>query len=34
VARVKAAADALVRERLLLPADAEAYVKAAREVKF
>jgi hypothetical protein len=32
VARVKAAADALVRERLLLPADAEVYVKAAREV--
>jgi len=28
-ARVKAAADALVRERLLLPADAAAYVRAA-----
>ena len=30
-ARLKAAADALVRERLLLPSDAEAYVKAASE---
>jgi hypothetical protein len=29
VAKVKAAADALVAERLLLPADAERYVKAA-----
>ena len=29
VAKVKAAADALVAERLLLPADAAAYVKAA-----
>lgn len=29
VAKVKAAAEALVRDRLLLPADAEAYVKAA-----
>ena len=29
VARVRAAADELVRERLLLPADAEAYVQAA-----
>jgi hypothetical protein len=29
VERVKAAADALIRDRLLLPADAEAYVKAA-----
>ena len=29
VAKVKAAADALVRERLLLPADAAAYVRAA-----
>lgn len=29
VARTRAAADALVRERLLLPADAEAYVQAA-----
>ncbi len=29
VVKVKAAADALVAERLLLPADAEAYVKAA-----
>jgi len=28
---LKAAADALVRERLLLPSDAEAYVKAASE---
>jgi hypothetical protein len=29
VARVRTAADALVRERLLLPEDAEAYVQAA-----
>jgi hypothetical protein len=29
VAKVKVAADALVRDRLLLPADAAAYVKAA-----
>jgi hypothetical protein len=29
VAKVKAAADALVAERLLLPADAAAYVQAA-----
>jgi hypothetical protein len=29
VAKIKAAADALVRERLLLPADAAAHVKAA-----
>ena len=29
VAKVKAAADALVRDRLLLPADAAAYVRAA-----
>ena len=29
VAKVKAAADALVAERLLLPADAAAYVAAA-----
>jgi hypothetical protein len=29
VERVRAAADALIRERLLLPADAAAYVKAA-----
>jgi hypothetical protein len=29
VAKVRAAADALVRERLLLPADAAAYVRAA-----
>ena len=29
VAKVKAAADALVAERLLLPADAAAYVKGA-----
>ena len=29
VAKVRAAADALVRERMLLPADAEAYVRAA-----
>jgi hypothetical protein len=31
VAKVKAAAEALVAERLLLPADAAAYVKAAEE---
>jgi hypothetical protein len=31
VARVEATAAALVADRLLLPADAEAYVKAARE---
>ena len=31
VARVKAAAEALVAERLLLPADAAAYFKAANE---
>jgi hypothetical protein len=31
VARVKAAAEALVAERLLLPSDAAAYVKAAEE---
>jgi hypothetical protein len=31
VAKVKAAADALVAERLLLPADAERYVKAAQQ---
>jgi len=31
VARVKEAAAALVAERLLLPADAEAFVAAARE---
>jgi hypothetical protein len=31
VARVEAAAKALVAERLLLPADAAAYVKAAEE---
>ena len=31
LARVEAAADALVADRLLLPADAAAYVKAARE---
>ena len=31
VARVEAAAAALVAERLLLPADAAAYVEAARE---
>jgi hypothetical protein len=30
VARVQACVDRLVAERLLLPADAEAYVKAAR----
>jgi hypothetical protein len=30
VAKVRAVADALVRDRLLLPADAEAYVKAAQ----
>jgi hypothetical protein len=29
VAKIKAAADALVRDRLLLPVDAAAYVKAA-----
>ncbi len=33
VARVKAAADALVADRLLLPADAAAYVKAAAEAE-
>ena len=31
VAKVKAAAEALVAERLLLPFDAAAYVKAAKE---
>ena len=31
VARVEATAATLVADRLLLPADAEAYVKAARE---
>jgi hypothetical protein len=31
VARVEAAAAALVAERLLLPVDAAAYIKAARE---
>lgn len=31
VARVEAAAAALVAERLLLPADAAVYVKAAKE---
>ena len=31
VAKVKAAAEGLVAERLLLPADADAYVKAAKE---
>jgi Alpha/beta hydrolase domain len=31
VAKVKAAAEALVAERLLLPSDAAAYVKAAEE---
>jgi hypothetical protein len=31
VAKVKAAAEALVAEQLLLPADAAAYVKAAEE---
>jgi hypothetical protein len=30
-AEVKAAADALVAQRLLLPADAAAYVKAAED---
>jgi Alpha/beta hydrolase domain len=30
VAKVEAAAEALVAERLLLPADAAAYVKAAK----
>ena len=33
VAKVRTAADALVRERLLLPGDAAAYVKTAMEVK-
>ena len=33
VARVKAAADALVAERLLLPADAEAFVAAAKSAE-
>ncbi len=32
VAKVNAAADALVRERLLLPADAAAYVRAAEAI--
>jgi hypothetical protein len=32
VAKVKAAADALVAERLLLPADAAAYVRAAEVI--
>jgi hypothetical protein len=31
VAKVSAAAEALVAERLLLPADADAYVEAAKE---
>jgi hypothetical protein len=31
VAKIKAAAEALVAERLLLPADAAAYVGAAKE---
>ena len=31
VAKVKAAAEALLAERLLLPADAAAYVVAAKE---
>jgi hypothetical protein len=31
VAKVKEAATALVAERLLLPADAEAFIAAARE---
>jgi hypothetical protein len=31
VAKIKAAADALVSERLLLPADAAAYVAAAEK---
>jgi hypothetical protein len=31
VARVEATAAALVADRLLLPADADAYIKAARE---
>ena len=31
IARVETAAAALVADRLLLPADADAYVKAARE---
>jgi hypothetical protein len=34
VAKVKAAADKLVSERLLLPADATAYVDAAKKVAF
>jgi hypothetical protein len=33
VAKVKAAADELVEERLLLPDDAEAYVAAARKIE-
>ena len=31
IARIEAAAAALVADRLLLPADAERYVKAAKE---
>jgi hypothetical protein len=34
VAQVKAAAAALVAERLLLPPDAEAFVRAARSDQF
>jgi hypothetical protein len=30
---VKAAADELVEERLLLPADAEAYIARARQIE-
>ncbi len=33
VAKLKASADALLRDRLLLPGDAEAYVKAAMQAK-
>ena len=34
VTRVRAVADALVKLRLLLPKDAEAYVDAAKAVPF
>jgi hypothetical protein len=34
VSAVREAADALVQQRLLLPADAEAYVRAAEQVSF
>jgi hypothetical protein len=34
VAKVKAAADRLVADRLLLPADAAAYVETAKKIDF